>query len=724
MVGRGFHSDFLNSKCSSCAGHPQLLVLALILAHYTTVSVQVLATHGGGVHGLDCFGKYKRPDEKTCVWRPGNHSSERTYTLVILQPRKKYCKSYSGITRFSQTVSVYKKYNMTAEVYQHSESRNCTKAVFSDLPDNLWRCGPPYNVSFRRQSQGKLLVTVSWPEDDKKSIELYSVRYKALGDLQSDELSVQCKNAEQCTAENLSSSLVYVVQIQCVTNSKCTQCPWSVYNGFYVIVGKASGERPHDRIHTTQPEITLILSYSSYRLSISAVNNASTSPPESLTVPQREEDILCAADRKLSVTVHSNTSFTISWKDDLIQTYVCYSVEWRANDNKTEYMSFYQDENNNMTLSLSGKPLEPYKRYSITLHVRPEKDTCNMKHINNSESTYGTTQFYLSEGTPVGAPSNVSAYNVTLTSAVLQWLSIPEDDLRGFLLGYVIHYAEYTHTRMSTEKNLTVDPKLDTYELQDLKSDTSYHVQISGVTRAGPGVRSTPYVFKTNQQGYFNVNRIGIITFFVVVVLVLLFGSPLIKRAKVILWPSIPNPVNSNAMQKLERPFEMELLESISTMKMVEWDTSSLQLVEKETTFPSMLPLLHDSEDEGPETTGSNWIQRDSEDADVENLPEAPADTTLNVQQTNFQSSPFVFSTGYTTMEMLQQVMPQASSVNTQTVTQAMDSDAADVPAKVVRSGLDYVRQLSTSPTLGSEMTRCHDDNLTDTASFTDHDWD
>lgn len=144
-------------------------------------------------------------------------------------------------------------------------------------------------------------------------------------------------------------------------------------------------------------------------------------------------------------------------------------------------------------------------------------------------------------------------------------------------------------------------------------------------------------------------------------------------------------------------------------MKMLEWDTSSLQLLEKETTFPSMLPLLHDSEDEGTETA-SNWIHRDSEDADGENLPEATADASLNVQQTNLQSSPLVFSGGYTTMEMFQQVMPQASCANTQTVTQATDSDAADACVTVVRSGLDYVRQISTSPTLGCEMTRCYDD--------------
>lgn len=42
--------------------------------------------------------------------------------------------------------------------------------------------------------------------------------------------------------------------------------------------------------------------------------------------------------------------------------------------------------------------LKPLTRYSLTLHTRPDKDSCDLKSINNSESTYGTTQFYLAEG--------------------------------------------------------------------------------------------------------------------------------------------------------------------------------------------------------------------------------------------------------------------------------------------------------------------------------------
>lgn len=62
--------------------------------------------------------------------------------------------------------------------------------------------------------------------------------------------------------------------------------------------------------------------------------------------------------------------------------------------------------------------------------------------------------FDLCPSAPVGAPTNVNSSNVTLDSAVLQWSSIPDEDARGFLLGYVIYYTEYQNgTRTEKSKN-------------------------------------------------------------------------------------------------------------------------------------------------------------------------------------------------------------------------------------------------------------------------------
>lgn len=104
-----------------------------------------------------------------------------------------------------------------------------------------------------------------------------------------------------------------------------------------------------------------------------------------------------------------------------------------------------------------------------------------MKHLNNSEKTFASTTFYFMEGSkankqthihykpptkhsdlkllsrvilkaPVSGPANISSYNLTQNSMVLQWSSIPEEDTRGFLLGYTIHYTE-DHLRGTESEN-------------------------------------------------------------------------------------------------------------------------------------------------------------------------------------------------------------------------------------------------------------------------------
>ncbi|XP_044188640.1 protein sidekick-1 [Thunnus albacares] len=752
MVGRGFRLDFLHSKFFSSTCHSHFFILGLILAHAQASSAscksknisalyQHCGLHRDGVHDLHCFNKHD--GTVICEWKPGYHTAKKTYTLII-QQQDKFCLEYKNVDGNSAMIKLFKKYNMTAQVFENIESTNCTKAVFRGSAGGLLRCGPPDKVTFSRDL-GKLFVNVSWQKNDIKVIKNYSVTYNALGSLLGSKLSAQSKIGEINKVENLNSSLAYVVQVKCVTNDKCKDCPWSdtytvppelttrpvivklqesdiaerkgcrllflkwkfatkeLHDGYRVTIGKASGEALRERINVTQPEMRLILSYSAYRLNIKAFNNVSISPAVTQMIPQREG----VEAGKLNVTVNSETSFTIYWKDDLIKTYVCYSVEWREKGHKAAGMSFYRDADNHRTLSPLKEPLEPYKRYSITLHTRPNKDTCNMKHVNNSESTYGSTQFYFIEGSPVSAPTNISIYNVTLNSVELQWSSIPEEDVRGFLLGYIIHYIEYHHRETHTEINITVDPEFNSYKLGDLKSDTTHQVQISAFTRAGAGVRSTATLFKTNHQDYFSASSTIIV--FTVLAIVVMFGAPIIKRAKVILWPSIPNPGHSNTMQKIDGPCELELLESINILKVEEWDTNSLHIVEKEAvipviTLPSTIPLLRDSEDEeeSPEMTCDDWFQRDSDDTTGDIIPHATADAFSDTQQTNLQSSPCAFSSEYTTMEMFQQVIPQGTPANT-SVTEAMESEPEDIELTVMKSGLDYLGHFGTSPVLDSE---------------------
>ncbi|TNN61250.1 Leukemia inhibitory factor receptor [Liparis tanakae] len=515
-----------------------------------------------------------------------------------------------------------------------------------------------------RRHSGRLVVNVSWPQEDIRFIKYYS-------------------NATQCSVEHLNASLSYTAQIQCVTTSpKCPQCALSEaytvppelttrplivnfketdirgrdgcrllsltwkfpgkepHDGYAVSVRKASGEAARERISTAQPQITLILSYSAYRLDIRAVNSASSSPAMSREIPRRED-------------LH--------------------------------------------------EPLEPYTRYDITLHTRPDTDTCNMKRVNDSESTYGRTQFYSAEGSPVGAPTNISSDDVTLNSAALQWSSIPEDEVRGFLLGYIIYYKEYHQQqqqgRPSTERNVTVDPTLNRYELRRLAGGTAYEVQMAGLTRAGAGVRSAASLFKTKDHGF--PNLVGLIIISAAVAAVLIFGSPIIKRAKGTLWPSVPSPGKSDAMQRIEEPCDPELLEALDTRMRSEWDTSGLRVAEEEDAIPSRtptstVPLLgeeEEEEEEEPETT-RNRIQRDPED-ETGDVGAHGTEETLPGPQ----SSPLAVSGDYTTLDAFQRGMPATPSGTRTAQRKPEEPDSTGATA-----GLDYIGKYGTSPVSNSKM--------------------
>eukprot|EP00066_Takifugu_rubripes_P028291 XP_011617557.1 PREDICTED: interleukin-31 receptor subunit alpha-like [Takifugu rubripes] len=686
------------------------LLLALVAAFHHAEAVfpaaescrdvlQHCRNEPGGVHDLDCFWERAHRGRHFCTWKPGRDPSEKYYTLLIHQINK--CTPYTNRTSTRVQISVLTDKVLKADVFESGVSGVCTKDSFQGSMKNLRRCGPPDNVSFRR-SEGRINVNVTWHPKEMKLINHFNVTYWAQGSPGWSKASQQSENATAGTVGSVDSSLAYSLEIRCVNNRECNQCKLSpvysvppelttapdlvhlkeaddaamggrrtvslawkldpgknAHDSYNVTIGKASGEAPRDSFNTTERQVTFILSYSSYHLEISAFNNVSTSPPLRHTIRRREEQLGVGAG-KPNVTVHSNRSINISWRDDLMEKYVCYSAEWMVRGQKAAYMSYHSKGSSRMLNFLDDlESLEPYRRYTLTLHMRPNKDTCNLKRVNNSESTYGTTQFYFLEGSPVGAP-NVSSYNTTPDSAVLQWSSIPEEEARGFLLGYVIFYSMYrSEARMV--KNVTVNPDVNRHTLKGLESGAPYEVQISGFTQAGLGVRSKLIAFKTDNNEYFQPS--GIIKLTVIMAAVLIFGTTIIKRAKRTLWPSIPNPEKSNTLQKIEMTNELELLQSISTLRVEDWETDSLQIIKREQVTTAFIS------------------------AGIPSLPEDSDDELGDVQET--QAALPALVGGYTTMEMFRQAVPASTPANRE----------GEPDVTTMRSQLDYVRQFSTDST-------------------------
>ncbi|XP_061554240.1 uncharacterized protein LOC133413639 [Phycodurus eques] len=598
----------------------------------------------GGVAGLECLGKFHSLSLKTCQWRRGAAEEEQAnFTLVVRQRDDKYCRVYKSMKEPLTDVEVYSMRNLTVEVLEQVGS-DCSKDVFAALPSSLLRCGPPLHVTFRRHSGSHVDVCAQWSQDDAKVIASVCVRHKAATRRhRHDDGRWQqscCRGAAGCHLARVEGPSALEVQVACEVSDKCSQCPWGhVYtlppeltkpplslhvvedkmadtggqrrisltwtfseacDGFRVSAAKASGEPPREVLSVARPPITLLLSASDFAVSVHAFNNVSASPAANITLtsPREDDDEADGDDddhARLRVRVHNQTSFSVLWKDDLVSKYLCFSLEWSATYGPqppfVSHVVFYEDANNFWTVVDIPEPLQPHTSYDVWLHVRDQQPPCNLEQVNNSrEVTYASARFYFLEGSPASGPSDVSTASVTSSSLELSWSSIRQEDRRGFLLGYVIHYAEDRQLERSETHGfvggyVSVGPRLRRYILEGLRSGAVYRIQVSGLTRAGPGVRSAASLVETRREG--SVPLTALVTVSTLVVLAAMLASLLFKsRAKVVFWPNIPNPAKSRSMQKLNAPAHL-LLQTVDTLKLEECNTASLLLVEPRAPPPS-----------------------------------------------------------------------------------------------------------------------------------------
>ncbi|XP_030209122.1 protein sidekick-1 isoform X1 [Gadus morhua] len=661
-------------------------------------SYELSATNQDGLN-FECFGKNVQRGKKIewyCSFTSMNDSSENSYvgTYVSIQEKrtKWYQHNNSAKPMTLKDVSIYKKDNMTVHVF---DKDNCTKASFRGVPKQLIRCDPPANVSFLRLSR-RLMVNMTWRPEDEGYIKKYDLRYRVLNSVFWNES--QSTERNKGSVEHLDPSLSYEVEIRCSPIDFCPKCSWSppylfppeltvppvilnvedsdvagqnghrlllirwnypsreLVKGYSVKVEKASGEGPSDRIPTDQMELRLIVSYSAYQLQITASNNFSTSPAAHRTVPARR--YRDGAGGRLNVTFHSNMSLSLSWSDSVApKPIVCYSVE--LSGHKKQYYVFYLNNASHQLIRLK-EPLEPYQMYDITLHIRPYNNTCNIKRINNSESTYGSLQAYFREGTPVSAPTNISRSNVTLTSMVLTWRPVPVEDLQGHLLGYTLHYKETGPQNTSTPRNTTVDPTVVSQELVGLESGTVYTVQIAAFTSAGAGVKSSASYFGTSSQGLPFLHEAVKNTLITCSVLIgiILFGSRLLKRAKRSFWPNVPNPGTSSAIQRMVKSYELEPLKL--TILREECDTCTLHLPPPDPPLGLQYTGLQGSgQPLGTPPSCEEPPRRDaSDDSTGDTLPDDERTTTPDALQSDPESAPGKGPSDYTTMELFQQGMP------------------------------------------------------------------
>ncbi|XP_067293998.1 interleukin-31 receptor subunit alpha [Pseudorasbora parva] len=723
-----------------------------------------------GVYDLTCFIRYKKSSKGyICEWKNGDSST--SYTLYAQQRKCTCVPVHNTETAWTSSDFSVIGLNMTAHVIATSEDQGrCTYKNFSGNSSELTQCGPPseQDLTFKRSS-GRLSVEVDWREEilKTKHIKTFTVKYRAFNTKMWKEQ--ESKN-NSYALWNVTSSLSYELQIHCVHNANCMQCPlseiiivpqeltdapsiqWEAKNHIHnriisagqrkvvvmwknakseavadynVTVRKVSGDRgTQDSFKTKAQSLTLILSYSAYNISVRALNSVGSSPVSSIDIEQMDEwrDLFGL----FSVNITRNNSFSLSWNSSVSS--VCYAVEWWAKGQIPAFQSFYAKQAHR-EITETKRIFQPYTRYYFFLHNRTYMDTCNLKNVNNSEMTYGAAQAYFIEGSPISAPRIVSILNITQHSSVITWSPVSEEDLRGFLLGYNIYY-----TKDNNETSLKVDPSINSFELLNLESNSAYHVQLSAFTAAGEGQRSDFKHFVTNPPEFTTLSSIiaAVVVGIIFILLAVHVSCRILHRAKKLMWPSIPNPENSNAVQKIEIALELGILEPLNIQRLEEsegCDSSTVYVIERkrEATPLSSPPIsqagvkptiLLFSEDEDspfileeitPPDTPTQISNRESVSTetfpvdlcntdfpsstsvvnDITNLESKDSGETIsNMTRSDFipASQPaVVFMSDYTTMEIFQQATMsgiQGSSIQT--------AKAVFVPGN---PGQDYIRQ-------------------------------
>ncbi|XP_062409670.1 uncharacterized protein LOC134100474 isoform X2 [Sardina pilchardus] len=730
---------------------------------------QCPSSYIGEASKLDCFRLFGKHGNYQCVWEPGESLNISRFKLLVEAPKgssRLLCKDHriTGTSVSIGKLSTNKNVKMTARVTENG--MNCTMATFEGSPAHMIRCRA-VDVELQRGS-GQLFVKASW--DAGNDIQKYFVKYReySIYNLKNESWTMELSQHKQDHAiKNLNSSVLYDVQVQCVNTSKCTQCAPSrvdtvpqeltrapivkcnvdgVHQGrrkvtiswesppslgvaqHNVRVQKVSGEFNETFVtQSNDSSMSLLLSHSAYRVSLNSINNVSESPRTPCAIETALEDMQIGG--ALKVTFNSNHSFKLSWNGSLMNVYECYTVEWfLKGDNATTFTSFYSNINQTLKDIEKETPFLPYKRYIFLLHGKPEKNTCNLKQLNNSDITCGWTEAYLLEGTPVSGPRNVSHSNVTDSSAIITWLPVLEDELQGFLQGYLLYLFNG-----DTKSNITLGPDVSSCKLTGLKSGSDYRVEVAAFTARGEGKRSLPLYFGTNPSDTDPSSWIVIGSVIIGVTIILVAVHLCFRvtdRAKEVLWPSVPNPSNSSAIQKIDREYELEPMVFMNGPTIQEhWDSGPLYLTDyrkenqKETASNHLLGKHScnassqgfDSEDtvspssgmEKQETclpsTDFTAIEVDSTPpkcgitesgtTDITDTPCQKTEAAVAVGATalagcDARPVAVAFMSDYTTMELFQQqanMAVQAESHPCQPV--------SSMPACFPAAGLDYVHQ-------------------------------
>ncbi|XP_016896930.1 uncharacterized protein il12rb1 isoform X2 [Cynoglossus semilaevis] len=263
-------------------------------------------------------------------------------------------------------------------------------------------------------------------------------------------------------------------------------------------------------IHTNNYTVVLHVSYAAIEISITARNEAGSSPTAVVQVPAVPVPNLQPCDRKPKFKKKPCRQW------------------FEVSDDNLENVTISSQSTKDNIKAVKKDDLKDYVGYIYYEHIRD----------GGKPRTVKTCLYYKDEGEPHGTPQNFSVVSETETSVNLSWKPIASADQRGFLTHYRLCSVKM-NSDQSTECH-NISATLTKYHLENLTPGARYDISLAGVTKVGEGPKASATV-NTWPEKHENVWW----------VFALLFGLTLIptictiilKRTRHKICPPVPKPI-------------------------------------------------------------------------------------------------------------------------------------------------------------------------------------
>ncbi|XP_067417129.1 interleukin-12 receptor subunit beta-1 [Emydura macquarii macquarii] len=281
--------------------------------------------------------------------------------------------------------------------------------------------------------------------------------------------------------------------------------------------------------------LSLALSAAAYHISMSASNAAGRGPRQTYRIPPGHDTEISF----LNVS-SAGTSVTVQWAAKTNGTFYCFEKqpqeEAQIHAERLQKQFFEND------IYVDTGTVEPRRCYRIAVHgLGPEQHW----------STFGSTYYFATNSTAEYASLDgpIHIQNITVNSAVLQWKPSPLSECPGLLKKYIICWTSEqdnhtTHNETNSSATL--------YTLKDLQPGSSYRVGIQAATADKNGSCSPQHQFKTTKldpnpaEWKLNLRFISIFLGIPVLAVFYQFSK---QRAKKVLFPPLPHPMDSEALK-------------------------------------------------------------------------------------------------------------------------------------------------------------------------------